>query len=277
MLIESVGGNAEASRLTGIRSRSVILLAYVFSGLCAGIAGLMISSNVSSADGNNAGLWIELDAILAVVIGGTALTGGRYFLAGTIVGALIDPDADDDDLLDRHPAGDDAAVQGARRHRRLPRCSRPPSGPRSSERARTAAAARRQVADAARAGGRMSTVAGRARRSARPRIPQQYLPVLATLDAAARDVRRRRAALPGLRLRPGDPEHLHRQRVPARRRRRHDVRDPDRRHRPLGRRGRRAVDRAVRDAGAAPGLVAGGRAAGRARRRRAARLRDGLR
>jgi len=88
MLIESVGGNAEASRLAGVRSRNLILLAYVFSGLCSGIAGLMISSNVNSADGNNAGLWIELDAILAVVLGGTALTGGRFFLAGTIVGAL---------------------------------------------------------------------------------------------------------------------------------------------------------------------------------------------
>ena len=89
MLIESVGGNAEASRLTGIRSRSLILTAYVFSALCAGIAGLMISSNVSSADGNNAGLWFELDAILAVVIGGTLLTGGRFYLTGTVVGALI--------------------------------------------------------------------------------------------------------------------------------------------------------------------------------------------
>ena len=49
----------------------------------------MISSNVSSADGNNAGLWIELDAILAVVIGGTALTGGRFSLGGTVIGALI--------------------------------------------------------------------------------------------------------------------------------------------------------------------------------------------
>ena len=49
----------------------------------------MISSNVSGADGNNAGLWIELDAILAVVIGGTALAGGRFFLAGTLVGALL--------------------------------------------------------------------------------------------------------------------------------------------------------------------------------------------
>ena len=89
LLLESVGGNAEASRLAGIRSRSLVLLAYVCSGLCAGIAGLMISSNVSSADANNMGLWYELDAILAVVIGGTALLGGRYFLAGTVVGALM--------------------------------------------------------------------------------------------------------------------------------------------------------------------------------------------
>ncbi len=88
MLLESVGGNAEASRLAGISSKRLILMAYVFSGLCAGIVSLMISSNVSSVDGNNAGLWIELDAILAVVIGGTALTGGRFFLGGTILGAL---------------------------------------------------------------------------------------------------------------------------------------------------------------------------------------------
>jgi simple sugar transport system permease protein len=89
MLIESVGGNAEASRLVGIRSRGMIAMVYVFCAFCAGIAGLMISSNVSSADGNNAGLWIELDAILAVVIGGTALSGGRFSLGGTVLGALI--------------------------------------------------------------------------------------------------------------------------------------------------------------------------------------------
>lgn len=89
LLVEAVGGNGEASRLAGIRSRRLVLLAYVFSAVCAGIAGLMISSNVSSADGNNAGLWIELDAILAVVIGGTALTGGRFHLGGTVLGALI--------------------------------------------------------------------------------------------------------------------------------------------------------------------------------------------
>ncbi|GAA0942599.1 ABC transporter permease [Actinocorallia libanotica] len=89
LLLESVGGNAEASRLVGIRSSGLIVLAYVFCGLCAGIAGLMISSNTLSADGNQAGLWIELDAILAVVLGGTALTGGRFSLSGTVVGALI--------------------------------------------------------------------------------------------------------------------------------------------------------------------------------------------
>jgi ribose/xylose/arabinose/galactoside ABC-type transport system permease subunit len=89
LLIESIGGNAEASRLAGVRSRGLIILAYAFCGLCAGIAGLMISSNVSSADGNNAGLWIELDAILAVVIGGTSLVGGRFSLGGTVLGALI--------------------------------------------------------------------------------------------------------------------------------------------------------------------------------------------
>jgi simple sugar transport system permease protein len=89
MLLESVGGNPEASRLAGIRSSSMIMMVYIVSAVCAAIAGLMISSNVSAADGNNAGLWIELDAILAVVIGGTALTGGRFYLTGTVLGALI--------------------------------------------------------------------------------------------------------------------------------------------------------------------------------------------
>ncbi|NIK68717.1 ABC transporter permease [Paenibacillus sp. BK720] len=89
LFIESVGSNPEASRLAGLRSKTVILTVYVFCGLCAGIAGLILSSNVSSADGNNAGLWYELDAILAVVIGGTSLNGGRFYLMGTVIGALI--------------------------------------------------------------------------------------------------------------------------------------------------------------------------------------------
>jgi galactofuranose transport system permease protein len=89
MIIESVGGNAEASRLSGIRSSRIIFLVYVVSAACAVVAGFMMTANVSSADGNNAGLWVELDAILAVVIGGTSLAGGRFSLAGTVLGALI--------------------------------------------------------------------------------------------------------------------------------------------------------------------------------------------
>jgi len=89
LLIESVGGNPRASRLAGIQAGRLILVVYMFSGLCAGLAGLIYSSNVSSADGNNTGNLVELDAILAVVIGGTSLAGGRFSLAGSVVGALV--------------------------------------------------------------------------------------------------------------------------------------------------------------------------------------------
>ncbi|MGW4244284.1 ABC transporter permease [Nocardia sp. NPDC004722] len=89
LLLESVGGIAEASRLVGIRAGGLIAGVYVVCACCAAVAGLMISSNVSAADSNNAGLWIELDAILAVVLGGTALTGGRFHLGGTVLGALV--------------------------------------------------------------------------------------------------------------------------------------------------------------------------------------------
>jgi simple sugar transport system permease protein len=89
LLIESVGGNPAASRLAGIQSGRLILLVYVFTGVCAGLAGIIYSSNVSSADGNNTGNLVELDAILAVVIGGTSLAGGRFSLAGSVVGALV--------------------------------------------------------------------------------------------------------------------------------------------------------------------------------------------
>ncbi|MCR6483926.1 ABC transporter permease [Amycolatopsis sp. OK19-0408] len=89
LLVEAVGGNPEASRLAGLRSARLTWLVYVFCGLCAGIAGLMISANVHSADANHAGLFIELDAILAVVVGGTQLTGGRFSLGGAVIGALL--------------------------------------------------------------------------------------------------------------------------------------------------------------------------------------------
>ncbi len=89
LFIEAVGSNPDASRLAGINSKNIMLIVYMFSGFCAGVGGLILSSNVMSADGNNAGLWFELDAILAVVIGGTSLMGGRFYLMGTVMGALI--------------------------------------------------------------------------------------------------------------------------------------------------------------------------------------------
>lgn len=89
MFIEAIGINAIASRFAGIHVSRYIFSVYAFSGLCAGMAGLIICSNVSSADGNNAGLFIELDAILAVALGGNSLEGGRFSLVGSLIGALI--------------------------------------------------------------------------------------------------------------------------------------------------------------------------------------------
>ncbi|MFT3991660.1 MAG: ABC transporter permease [Luteolibacter sp.] len=89
LFIEAVGDNEAASRLAGINARWVKFATYVFGGLCAGFAGLIAASNIRSADANHAGLYAELDAILAVVIGGTALTGGRFYLVGSLVGAVL--------------------------------------------------------------------------------------------------------------------------------------------------------------------------------------------
>jgi ribose/xylose/arabinose/galactoside ABC-type transport system permease subunit len=89
LFIRSIGINPVAARVAGVRSRLITVGLYVFSGLTAGVAGLIISSNVKSADGNNAGQLMELDAILAVALGGTPLTGGRFSLAGSVLGALI--------------------------------------------------------------------------------------------------------------------------------------------------------------------------------------------
>jgi galactofuranose transport system permease protein len=89
LFIEAVGINPQAARLSGINSKNILLLVYTFSGLCAGISGLIVCSTVMSADGNNAGNLFELDAILAVVLGGTSLNGGKFTLIGSMIGALI--------------------------------------------------------------------------------------------------------------------------------------------------------------------------------------------
>jgi simple sugar transport system permease protein len=89
MFIEAVGINPTAARFSGINSRGILFWVYTFSGFCAGVSGLIVCSTVMSADGNNAGNLYELDAILAVVLGGTSLNGGKFYLLGSMVGALI--------------------------------------------------------------------------------------------------------------------------------------------------------------------------------------------
>ncbi|MBA3875265.1 MAG: ABC transporter permease, partial [Anaerolineae bacterium] len=89
LMLESVGANAKASYYVGINARLIKLFAYVISGMCAAIAGLIAAANIRGADANNAGLYLELDAILAVVIGGASLNGGRFYLGLSAIGVFI--------------------------------------------------------------------------------------------------------------------------------------------------------------------------------------------
>lgn len=89
LFIQAVGINPVAARLAGLKTAALIMFVYIFCSACAGLAGLMISSNIKSADANNAGLLLELDAILAVTLGGTSLAGGKFSLVGSVIGALI--------------------------------------------------------------------------------------------------------------------------------------------------------------------------------------------
>jgi ribose transport system permease protein len=83
----AIGGNEEAARLSGVRVPRYKLLAYTLSGLTASISGIVLSSRLMSGQ-PNAGIGFELDAIAAVVLGGTSITGGRGSVIGTLVGAL---------------------------------------------------------------------------------------------------------------------------------------------------------------------------------------------
>jgi simple sugar transport system permease protein len=89
LFIESVGINAKATYYTGISEKNIKLFAYTFCGFCSALAGLILSSYVHSSDANNIGLNYELDAILAVVIGGTLMSGGRFSLLASVIGALL--------------------------------------------------------------------------------------------------------------------------------------------------------------------------------------------
>ena len=88
-LIEATGINRRAAMLAGIRARFLLFFVYAVSGIMAAVAGLIVTADIRGADANNAGLWLELDAILAVVIGGNSLNGGRFSILGALIGALI--------------------------------------------------------------------------------------------------------------------------------------------------------------------------------------------
>lgn len=87
LYIESVGINGSASRLVGLKSSAIKFLAFVICGILAGVAGLVGSSGVGSVNSGELGLGIEMDAILAVALGGNMLGGGKFSIAGSVIGA----------------------------------------------------------------------------------------------------------------------------------------------------------------------------------------------
>ena len=89
LFVRATGSSPEAAKLSGIKSQHVTLACYILCALCAGVAGLILTADIKAADANNSGLYMELDAILAVAIGGTGMAGGRFTLAGTIIGAIL--------------------------------------------------------------------------------------------------------------------------------------------------------------------------------------------
>lgn len=85
----AAGGNPAAARLAGVPVARTIVSVYVASALLAGLAGLIVAARLGASDAAKIGLNVELDAIAAVVVGGTALSGGRATIFGTVIGALI--------------------------------------------------------------------------------------------------------------------------------------------------------------------------------------------
>jgi simple sugar transport system permease protein len=88
-MVESVGINPSASRLSGINSKRIIMIVFALTAFLSAISGLITASRVMSNGSNNFGINFEMDAILAVVIGGTSMSGGKFSLAGTVVGSII--------------------------------------------------------------------------------------------------------------------------------------------------------------------------------------------
>ena len=89
LMIEAIGMDPKAARLAGINRRGLLITAYVASGLLAGVAGIFATASVMTVDVSRTGYQLELDAILAVVIGGTSLAGGKFNIVGSVVGAIL--------------------------------------------------------------------------------------------------------------------------------------------------------------------------------------------
>lgn len=89
LYVEAIGGNPRAARLCGLRVDAIQVVVYMACALCAALAGLIAAADIKEADVANAGLYLELDAILAVVLGGTSLAGGHANLLGSLIGALL--------------------------------------------------------------------------------------------------------------------------------------------------------------------------------------------
>ena len=86
--VYALGGNEDSARLSGINTDKIKTLVYIISGVAAALSGIIVTSRIGSAS-PNAGVGFELDAIAAVVVGGTSLAGGAGSIGGTIIGALI--------------------------------------------------------------------------------------------------------------------------------------------------------------------------------------------
>lgn len=87
--IQAVGDNAKSARMAGISGTKTIMFVYMASAVLAAVAGILATAKIGAADGNSLGKLAELDAIAAVAVGGTSMSGGRVKIFGTVVGALI--------------------------------------------------------------------------------------------------------------------------------------------------------------------------------------------
>jgi len=89
LMIESIGINPKAARMAGIRPVGILISVYIVSAVLAGVAGIFSTASVMTVEVAKTGMTAEMDAILAVVIGGTSLAGGKFSLTGSIIGALL--------------------------------------------------------------------------------------------------------------------------------------------------------------------------------------------